>query len=281
MEVYGFLDLNDTIHARKPDGTIIRSFTGRECLTTFFKFQDSTSLIAEAHQREPLGPVSLVYPNTPEGEKLITGLAKHISAFVNGHWSDQQIDSAFTRDFNLKFIDPQIVHGAEACVWNSSTQTLLTPEELDEETNVVEMEEQGWWKDVVEQYEHKHSQGKRSYASKHALFDLDGTQSIKTMHESNDNASTDLSQDSAKRVKIAQNPKGSTKSAQRGTSGVPQQEGRGSRRQGHTPTSDEVRDDGRQEMELSSEDDSFSSAQDASSTASAADLDHPPPGKTG
>jgi hypothetical protein len=82
IDVYGFLDLNDTIQVRKPDGTVIRSMTGREVLTVFYKFQDKSPLIAEVHQQVPLGSVSLVYPNTPEGEKLITGLSKQIAAFT-------------------------------------------------------------------------------------------------------------------------------------------------------------------------------------------------------
>ncbi len=280
-EVYGFLDINDVIHARKPDGSIIRSFTGRECLTTFFKFQDSSSLIAEAHQQEPMGPVSLVYPNTPEGEKLITGLAKQIAAFVDGHFSDQNISQDFTRDFTLTYIDPQIVHEAAECEWDSDTQTLLTPMELAEDFNSTELEAQGWWKDVVEQYEQKQAQGKRPYASRQALFDLDGSQSVKTMHEANDSQSMDNSQESVtKKVKISQGPKEPKHSAA-SHSGSAQQEDRGSRRSGHTPTSVGVRGGVERDMEEDSEEGSFSSAQDASSTASVAVLDSHQPGKAG
>ena len=63
IDVFGFLNLNDV---------------GRECLTSLYKFQDSSSLIAEVHQQVPLGSVSLVYRNIPEGEKLITGLSKQM-----------------------------------------------------------------------------------------------------------------------------------------------------------------------------------------------------------
>jgi hypothetical protein len=75
-----------------------------------YKFQDNSSLIAEAHQQVPLGSASLVYPNTPEGEKLITGLSKQIAAFTLGHLSDLKVDPQFIQDFLKTFVDPQLIH---------------------------------------------------------------------------------------------------------------------------------------------------------------------------
>jgi hypothetical protein len=111
IDVYCFLDLNDSISLFKPDGTVLQSFTGRECLTSFLKFQDSTTLIAEVHQQVPLGPVSLVYPNIPEGEKLIMGLAKQIAAFLISHLTDQKVDPQFLKDLHFlrTFVDPQLI----------------------------------------------------------------------------------------------------------------------------------------------------------------------------
>ena len=266
IDVFGFLDLNDSIQARKPDGTIIRSFTGRECLTSLYKFKDSSPLIAEAHQQVPLGSVSLVYPNTPEGEKLITGLAKQMAAFTKGHLTDQQVDPAFIQDFLKKFVDPQLIHEASSCEWDSATQTLQTPEELEENNNSMELEEQGWWKDVVVQYELQKGQGKRPYASPQALFDLDGAQSVKTMHEANDNASGDRSQDSSKRVRISEGTKPTNKpSTDHSESSVVSDEGRGSKRSGHTPTSVGVR------TGLESRDEEHSAEELSSSSSTASD----------
>jgi hypothetical protein len=203
IDVYGFLDLNDRIPVKKPDGSIIKSMTGREVLTSLYKFHDNSSLIAEAHQQVPLGSVSLVYPNIPEGEKLISGLAKQVAAFTLGHLADQKVDQQFIQEFLKTFVDPQLIHEAPRCEWDSKTQTLLTPTELADDSAAGGLEEQGWWKDVVLQYEHQKGQGKRAYAAPQALFDLDGAQSVKTMHEANDNASGDLSQELSKRVRIS------------------------------------------------------------------------------
>ena len=270
IDVYGFLDLNDTIQVRKPDGTVVRSMTGREVLTVFYKFQDKSPLIAEVHQQVPLGLVSLVYPNTPEGEKLITGLSKQIAAFTMGHFADQQADQQFTQEFLKTFVDPPLIHEAPQCEWDSETQTLLTPTELADDSAAGNLEEQGWWKDVVRQYENQKGQGKRAYAAPQALFDLDGAQSIKTMHEANDNASGDQSQESSKRVRISKEVVSSDKTmTDNSENSVVSEEDRESRRSGHTPTSVGVRVD--QESE-----DSDRSVEELSSNTSTASVADPP-----
>ncbi len=116
--VHGFLDLNDIIHVCKPNGSVVKLLTGRECLTSLFKFKDSSSLIAEVHQQVPLGPVSLVYPNTPEGEKLMTSLAKQLAAFAIGYLGDQKIDQTFINNFLKTYINPQLIHEAPQCEWD-------------------------------------------------------------------------------------------------------------------------------------------------------------------
>jgi hypothetical protein len=267
IDVLGFLDLNESIEVKKPDGTVIKELTGRECLTTFFKFQDASSLIAEVHQQVPLGSVSLVYPNIPEGEKLITGLAKQVAAFTSGHFADQKVDETFTQSFLKTFVDPQLIHEAVHCEWDSETQTLLTKAELDENNKTGELEEQGWWRDVVVQYESTKGQGKRPFASQQALFDLDGAQSIKTMHEANDSASADPSQESSKRVRISNTTKTQDMSATDSAgNSVVSDEDRVSKRSGDTPPSVGVRvDEDSQDMDYSSE----GSNSDASSASDA------------
>ena len=112
-----------------------------------------------------------MYPNTPEGEKLITNLEKQITAFTIGHLGDHQTDR-FINNFLTTFVEPQLVHKASQCEceWDSKTQTLLTPAELTENLASAGLEEQGWWKDVVEQYKSKwpDKPNKWNYASQQA-----------------------------------------------------------------------------------------------------------------
>ena len=68
-------------------------------------------MIAKVHQQVPLGPALLVYPNTPEGKKLMTNLAKQVAAFAIGYLGDQKNDQAFINILKT-FIDPQLTHEA-------------------------------------------------------------------------------------------------------------------------------------------------------------------------
>ena len=97
-------------------------------------------------------------------------------------------------------------------------------------------------------------QGKRPFASQQALFDLDGAQSIKTMHKANENTSIAQSQDSSKRVRILQgHPSNGRAPADNSESSVVSEEGRGSKRSGHMPKSVGVRVEDNQGMNCSSE----------------------------
>jgi len=149
---------------------------------------------------------------------------------------DQKADPGFIQDFLHTFIDPQLIHKAEQCKLDPNTQTLFRPSELAENSTSADLGERGWWKDVVEHDENKQSQGKCSYASQQALFDLDGAQSIKTMHKNNDATSVDHSQKSSKCVKMSSNAKEANKSAADSIScDSALQEDRDRRRLGHTP----------------------------------------------
>lgn len=70
-------------------------------------------------------------------------------AFSRGHLTDQKVDPTFIQDFLCTFINPQLVHEADQCEWDSESQTLLTPSELADIFMSMDLEEQGWWKDVV------------------------------------------------------------------------------------------------------------------------------------
>jgi hypothetical protein len=187
-DIHGFLDLNDTICVYKSDGSFICEFSGREVLCSFFKFKDGTPFIAAVHQQSPLSMVHVVHPNIPEGEVLATSLQKQPAAFIKGHLSDLQVDDNFIQRFLDTFVDPQLIHDIHNCKWDSETQTLLTQDEQEQDTKVINLEEQTWWKDVVKQYEQVKEKEKKhkNYAAQEALFDLDGEMSTKTMHEKND-----------------------------------------------------------------------------------------------
>jgi hypothetical protein len=117
-----------------------------------------------------------------------------------------------------------------------------------------------------------------STKTKKAKEDLDGAQSVKTMHEANNYASADPSQESSKRVRNSNKSNKPEKSIT-GSSGssVVLDEGRVGKQSGDTPISVGVRiDKDSQDMEYSTED-----SASGASTASAADSAEVLPGTTG
>ena len=296
-DVHGFFDLNESITICKPSGDYICNMTGREILTSLFKFKNGKPFIAEVHQQHNQGVVTIVHQNNPEGETLATSLQKQPAAFALGHLSDQKVNQYFIDEFLETFIDPALIHDAPQCTWNSDTQTLLTAAALHEDENAGTLEEQEWWTDVVQQYEDlKGKSGKmKQYAAQRVIFDLDGSMSITTMHEKIDSAGA-VRSDKHARVTFALNKhsptdedKDDSSEEQGATNKDPdnseeesgseneddRSEDRGGRRSGDTPISVEVRSDrdrARQEM---TED--TVSLDDASTASAAGDSD----GQTG
>ena len=81
-----------------------------------------------------------------------------------------------------------------------------------------------WYKDIVKQYEQlqmEEGRGKKKYAAQHALFDLDGVQSVKTMHEKNDNVVNldEMEEDLDGDVEVSKTKSAKRKKGQRRDSG--------------------------------------------------------------
>jgi hypothetical protein len=55
----------------------------------------------------------------------VTGQVKQIAAFSHGQLGDLKIDSNFIHEFLQKFINLQLIHEADQCQQDSSTQILL------------------------------------------------------------------------------------------------------------------------------------------------------------
>ena len=181
-DVEGFLDLNETIDITR-NGEKLATLTGRECLLSFFKMDDGSSMFAEVHQAGGSSSAQLVYPNCREAEASVNAMAKHSAGFTLNILRDSGVDEDFISEFLSKFFEPPFVHSASDCKWDQKDKVLLTPEELEDDGE--DLEKQSWFIDIVEKQDERKS-GKKSYAEKKAMFNLDGENSLKTMHEKND-----------------------------------------------------------------------------------------------
>lgn len=187
-DVEGLLDLNRRIAIKDERGRAVQYVSGRFCLLSLLKLSNGSSAVAEVHQICPNDVVSIVHPNIPEAEKIMCGLRKHPAGFLHYLLKDCGVDEVFVEDLLKEYVDPSLVHEIPHCKWNSKDQTIMTPEELEEEDTSDKLVNQSWFKDIVQQYEEQKESSKKSknYASAAALYDLDATKSVKTMHAAND-----------------------------------------------------------------------------------------------
>lgn len=188
-DVPGFTDLNHKVEIRE-GGKVIQNVSLRYCLLSLFKLKDKSPLIAEVHQLAPGDSIQVVHPNIPEAEAVLLNMQKHVGGFIYCDLLDAGIEESFVKAMLRKFVDPMLVHEVDQCSWDSSTRTITTPAKLEEDGAGKGVEEMPWYKDIVKQYEElqvETSKGKKQYAAQHALFDLVGVLSVKTMHERNDN----------------------------------------------------------------------------------------------
>jgi hypothetical protein len=190
-DVPGFTDLNHKVDITE-GGNVIQRVSLRYCLLSLFKLKDKSPLIAEVHQLTPGDSIQVVHPNIPEAEALLINMQKHAGGFIYYDLTDAGIDDGFIKAMLRKFVDPMLVHEVDQCQWDSATRSITTPSELEEDGAGKGVEEMPWYKDIVKQYEELQveesgGKNKKKYAAQHALFDLDGIQSVKTMHEKNDN----------------------------------------------------------------------------------------------
>ena len=69
----------------------------RQVLLIQFHMSDGTSLIAEVHQRGPMGIVDVIVPNTPEVEAMILMMNCHFLAYYYHYLSGNGVDKVFVK----------------------------------------------------------------------------------------------------------------------------------------------------------------------------------------
>jgi hypothetical protein len=184
QEVHGLLNLSNKIDVYSGD-KFIASLSGRDILSTVFKLENGTPLFVEVHQLMGGAPALLVFPNIPEAEMLVTSFGKHVAGYALGYMINEGMEKGFIWEFLEKFCDPTLVHQATDCVFEAKTRTIVTPEELMEDSGAGGLEEQSWFLDILKLEEEK-SKPKKGYANEKVMFNFGAEQSVKTMHERND-----------------------------------------------------------------------------------------------
>eukprot|EP00956_Cyclotella_meneghiniana_P010716 scaffold14988_cov36-Cyclotella_meneghiniana.AAC.3 len=236
-DIDGFLDLDESIEITVK-GKVLATLTGRECLLSFYKMDDGSSLFAEVHQVKGSSTAQLVYPNCKEAEASVNAMMKHSAGYTLNVLQDNGVDEDFITVFLSKFFEPPYVHSARDCKWDKNDKILLTAEDVEEDG--ADLEKQSWYIDIVEKQDDKKGGKSAGYAEKKAMFNLDGENSLKTMHEKNDAAAAAADEEGEEEAEeiIDLRSEHGEDVLQGETNGV---DTSGGQQSGHTPESGSVR----------------------------------------
>ena len=78
--------------------------------------------------------------------------------------------------------DPTLVKEIPDCVWDSATQTLVTPREKKEDADIDDLEAVTWYKGAFDLRGLGKAMKPAANKAPEALFDLDAEQSVTTIH---------------------------------------------------------------------------------------------------
>ena len=180
-------DVTETVYSVSNPTKPVARMSLRHVLYKYVKMEDGHSLIAEAHQRGPMGLVDIVIPNTPEAEIMVKMMNKHLPAYLTFYLAKVGLDKEFVRRLLARACCPMLMHEIGDCEWNEEKKELTTKKEKEDQEDSEDIESAAWYcDDVGDHMLDKKKKSKRQYAAPESLYDLDGEQSVKTIHERND-----------------------------------------------------------------------------------------------
>ena len=92
-DLRGIVNLDAEVMAEKVStGDDMTVISLRQVLLFKFKLSDGTSLVAEVHQRGPMGSVDVVIPNIPEAEAMLLMMNRHFPAFCVHYLTEKGMD---------------------------------------------------------------------------------------------------------------------------------------------------------------------------------------------
>jgi hypothetical protein len=164
-------------------------FTFRHLLYNKFIMSDGQPLFWEVHQAEPMCPVDVVIPNWPEAERLVLMMNKNVAAFTTHFLGDKtKIDKNYLAGFVRETVFPEIVNSARDCEWDPKECSITTKEDREME-NLQVIEAAAWYQDEWGEHMEDDRKGKKQYANKEELEDLNSVQTFKSVHQKQGNAS--------------------------------------------------------------------------------------------
>ena len=155
----------------------------RTVMYSKLKLSDGHSLVAEMHQKQEMGDVEAVMPNTPESETMIETMNKNVVAYLTNYLKDEGTPAPFVTDLLKASCDPSFFHKLNKCKCNKKEKILATPED-EERAKEEAMQNTAWYKNDFGAFmdsPQKKKGGGDNQADPEHIYDLDGTHSVKSI----------------------------------------------------------------------------------------------------
>ena len=147
-----------------------------------FKLSDGHQLFWEVHQAGAMSPVDVVVPNCEEAERMVIMMNKNISAFVMHYLRDYGgVIEEVAKRLVRATTDPEKCSQIAECEWDKE-KCILTTKEDKEAEDMQEMEAAAWYIDELGEHMEGDKKGKKKWAAKEELEDMNCDQSFKSVH---------------------------------------------------------------------------------------------------
>ena len=181
-ELEGIIALDQQVNIIHPSTfEIIGSLTLRMVLLNYLKMQDGHPIIAEVHQEDFCKPTYVIIPQAEEAERMIGMMHKNLAAFLFHFLTESGFTEDFIKELLKRSCEASLVAEVPLCKWDGATRTLTTPADEKHEKVIKAFEGAAWFKDEFGILK-KGSKGPPRMPQEE-LFNLDGTASIKTIHD--------------------------------------------------------------------------------------------------
>ena len=165
----------------------------RQVLLRYMKMNDGHSLIAEIHQRGPMGTVEVIVPNTAEAESMVLMMNRQLPAFLLHYLTTKAgMGDVFVKTLLKEACCPTLFASINQCQWDATTNTITTEEQAEDEKRMAEFEQAAWYRDEFGKHMVSNLKKVKKYTDPEALYDLDGERSVKTLNARNDPKTVDM-----------------------------------------------------------------------------------------
>lgn len=187
MQLEGIVDLDAPVKVSVGEGEDRGELTLRQILIRHYRTKDGESpLFAEVHQSQANTAVEAVVPNVKSAEIVVLAMNKHMAGYLKHSLLDRSLAADLVTRLVVASCDATLVAGLNTVTWDSERQEITTANEKDNDDRLSAFEKGGHYIDIDKLRISPVKKHMANYTAPEALFNLDETNSVTTLHAKND-----------------------------------------------------------------------------------------------